>query len=195
MSSTVEPRSCETILDLIDPWLDDELDESVAADLRRHLDACPSCSREAAAAQQILTELRSLPEFDPPSRVVEHVRRIVDRDPTSHQGFFGRRHRLGWMAAAATLVLALGAVTIGRQQTVSTNAEARRAAAEVTYALACVSNITQRANRAVRTEVIDHRVIPVVANGLGRPFQRLSNGISEGASPVTFPETRHEGNS
>jgi len=99
------------------------------------------------------------------------------------------------MAAAATLVLALGAVTIGRHQTASNEAEARRAAAEVTYALACVSNITQRANLAVRSEVIDHRVIPVAARGLGRPLQQLSNGISQGASPVTLIEIRNEGNS
>ena len=50
MSSTVEPMSCDFALDLIDPMLDDELDASVAEDLHRHLDACPSCSGEAAAA-------------------------------------------------------------------------------------------------------------------------------------------------
>jgi len=195
MSSTVEPMSCDTALDLLDPLLDDELDAPAAKDLRRHLEACPSCSEEAAAAQQTLTQLRSLPEFDPPPRVLEHVRRTIDRDPTSHHGPFGGRHRLGWMAAAAVVVLALSAVTIGRHQTAASETEARRAAAEVTYALACVSNITQRANRAVRNEVIDHRVIPAAARGLGRPLQRLSNGISEGESPVTLPEIRHEGNS
>ena len=195
MSSTVEPVCCETALDLIEPLLDGELDASAAADLRRHLDACPSCSGEAAAAQQILTELRSLPELDPPPRVVEHVQRSIDRDPASFRGRPGGRHRLGWWAAAAALVLALGALTIDRQQTTSTDAEARRAAAELTYALAYVSNITQRANRAVRNEVIDHRVLPVAARGLGRPFQRLSNGISQGESPMTSPEIRNEGNS
>ena len=195
MSSTVETMSCDLALDLIDPMLDDELDVSVAEDLHRHIDACPSCSGEAASARRVLTELRSLPNLDPPPRVVENVRRTIDRDSSSHRARQGGRYRLGWMAAAAALVLAVGVVGMVRNQTASTNAEARRAAEEVTYALACVSNITQRANRAVQYEVIDHRVIPAAARGLGRPLQRLSNGISEGGSLATSPEILNEGNS
>lgn len=195
MSSTVEPMSCDLALDLIEPMLDDELDVSVAEDLHRHLDSCPSCSGAAAAARRVLTELRSLPELEPPPRVVENVRRTIDRDSSSRHAPQGGRYRLGWIAAAAALVLAVGVVGMVRNQIASTNAEARRAAAEVTYALARVSNIAQRANRAVQNEVIDHRVIPVATRGLGRPFQRLSNGISQGESQATSPEIRNEGNS
>ncbi len=195
MSSTVEPMRCGTALDLIDPLLDDELDASVAEELQRHLEACPSCSDEAAAARRILKELRSLPELDPPPRVAEHVHRTIERDPSGRHARSGRRFRLGWMAAAAALVLAVGSIGVVRNQAASADAEARRAAAEVTTALACISKITQRANRAVQNEVIDHRVIPVAARGLGRPLQRLSNGISEGGSRVTSPEIRNEGNS
>lgn len=195
MSSTVEPMSCHLALELIDPMLDDELDVSIAEDLHHHLAACPNCSSEAATARQVLTELRSLPEIDPPQRVVDHVRRTIDRDPSPHHAAQGGRYRIGWMAAAAALVLSVGVVGMVRNQTASTNAEARRAAAEVTYALACISNITQRANRAVQYEVIDHRVIPATARGLGRPLQRLSNGISESGSLATPPEIRNEGNS
>jgi hypothetical protein len=35
----------------------------------------------------------------------------------------------------------------------------------------------------------------VAARGLGRPLQRLSNGISENGSLATSPEIRIEGNS
>lgn len=195
MSSTVEPMRCEVAIDLIEPLLDDELDASIAEDLRRHLNACPNCSREAVAARGVLIELRSLPEFDLPPRVLERVQRTVDRNPASLPVRLGGRRRLGWLAAAAALVLAVGAVTIGRQHIATNDIEARRAAAELTYALACVSNISQRANRAVQNEVINHRVIPVAARGLGRPLQRLSNGISQGGSPATSPEIRNEGNS
>ena len=195
MSSTVEPMRCGTALDLIDPMLDEELKVSTVEDLQRHLDACPSCSGEVAAARQVLTELRSLPELDPPTRVVAHVQQTIERDPSSRRARPGGRDRLGWMAAAAVLVLAVGAAGMVRHQNASSKAEARRAAAEVTYAIACVSNITQRANRAVQTEVIGHRVIPVAARGLARPLQRLSNGISENGSLATSPEIRIEGNS
>ena len=55
-------------------------------------------------------------------------------------------------------------------------------------------DITQRANRAVQNEVIDHRVIPVAARGLGRPFQRLSNGISQGEQIYIFSIDGSDGN-
>jgi anti-sigma factor RsiW len=195
MSSTVEPMSCETALDLIEPLLDDELAASDAEDLRRHLDGCPSCSKEAAAARGVLAELRSLPELAPPPRVVKSAQRTIERESAYRHHRSGVAFRPVWLAAAAAVVLAVGTIGMIRHQTVTANAEARRAAAEVTYALACVSNITQRANRAIKNEVIDQRVVPMTTRGLARPFQRLSNGISQGGSPATSPEIRNEGNS
>ncbi len=195
MSSTPEPMRCDEALDLIEPLLDNELDPSVAEDLRRHLDACPSCADEAEAGRQLVDELRSLPELDPPRRVVERVRGTVDRESAQRRDRTGRFNRPGRLAAAAVLVLALGAAAIGRQHVARADAEARRAAADLTCALVRLNDITQRANRAIQTEVIDHRVVPVAARGLARPFQRISNGISKGEPPATSPEVRNEGNS
>lgn len=194
MSSTAEPMYCETALDLIEPFLDDELEASVAGRLRRHLDECPTCTNEAAAARQLLNGLRSLPEIDLPARVVEQVERTIDRE-RFHNIDRPAGRRLSWLATAAVLVLAVGAVMNDRLQSASNGEDARRAAAELTYALACVSDITQRANRAVRNQVIDHRIVPVAARGLARPFQRLSTGISSGASATAPAEIRNEGNS
>jgi anti-sigma factor (TIGR02949 family) len=186
---------CDEALDLIEPLLDNELDPSAAEDLRRHLDACPSCADDAEAGRQLLDELRSLPEIDAPRRVVERVRELADRESVRRRDRTGGISRLGWLAAAAALVLALGAATIGRQHAARADAEARRAAADLTCALACLSDITQRANRAIQTEVIDHRIVPVAARGLARPLQRIANGISQGESPVTPRGIRNEGNS
>lgn len=194
MSSTVETLRCETALDLIEPFLDHELEASLAEHFRRHLDECPACRAEASAARRLLNELRSLPEIDLPPRVVEQVERTIDRERL-HSINRPAGRRLSWLAAAAVLVLAVGAVMNDRLQSASNGEDARRAAAELTYALACVSDITQRANRAVRNQVIDHQIVPVAARGLARPFQRLSTGISSGASATAPAEIRNEGNS
>jgi anti-sigma factor RsiW len=185
---------CEDALDLIEPLLDDELEAPAAERLRNHLEGCPSCSREAAAARQLLTELRSLPEFDPPARVLERLQAATERS-TLFSLANHRNRKMAWLAAAAALVLAVGALTIDRRQPDPTDAEALRAAAEVTFAIAYVGAITQRANRAIRNEVIDHRVVPVAARALARPFQRLSNDELMGGTVSRPPEHRKEGNS
>lgn len=194
MPSTLEPMRCGTALDLIEPFLDDELEAPVAKNLRRHLDGCSACADEASAARRLLTGLRSLPEIDLPPRVMDRVEQAIDRDRVHS---INRRagRRLGWLAAAAVLVMAVGAVTNEGGRGASTDVEARRAAAELTYALACVSDVTRRANRAIRDQVIDHRIVPVAARGLARPIQRLSNGISVNTSSTTSAEVRIEGNS
>ena len=194
MSQPADEMRCEDVLDLIEPFMDDELEAPVAEKLRNHLEGCPSCSREAVAARGVLTELRSLPELDPPPRVLVRLQAATERSPL----FNLARHRsrkMAWLAAAAALVLAIGVLTIGRQAPDPTDAEALRAAAEVTYALACVSDITLRASRAIRNEVIDHRVVPVAARSLARPFQRLSNDELMGGTASRPPEHRMEGNS
>ena len=194
MSRTADTMQCENALDLIEPLMDQELEISVAEGLRQHLEDCPSCAREAEAARRLLTELRSLPELDPPLRVMEQVQAATDRSPLFRPASH-RKRKMAWLAAAAALVLAVGALTIGRRPPDPTDAEALRAAAEVTYALACVSDIAQRASIAIRNEVIDLRVAPVAARGLTRPFQRLSNDELMGGSLTAPHKNPKEGNS
>jgi hypothetical protein len=194
MSRPADSMLCEDALDLIEPLLDQELETSVAEGLRLHLEGCPSCAREAEAARQLLTELRSLPEFDPPARVLERLQAATERS-TLFSLANHRNRKMAWLAAAAALVLAVGALTIGHRPPDPTGAEALRAAAEVTFAIAYVGAITQRANRAIRNEVIDHRVVPVAARGLARPFQRLSNDELMGGSLTAPPENQNEGKS
>jgi len=195
MSQQVEGMSCETALDLIEAFLDDELGPTVAEEFRAHLNTCPDCAKEAADARNILTELRSLPELDLPARVVTRVKTVVDRESTDVRGSFGSRKRMVWLAAAAAVVLAIGAVSLSRHQPSSTDLEAQRAAAEVTYALACVSGITQRANQLVQARVIDDGAIQKSIRGLARSLGPLKSFESTDGTRAAPYEPTHEGSS
>ena len=194
MSQPVEGMSCETALDLIEAFLDDELGPTVAEEFHTHLEDCPTCSKEAADARQFLTELRSLPELKVPSRVIDNVRDAIGRhdfeagtDPRS-------QIRNRWLAAAAAIIIGiLGTTTMIRNHAEPTDAEALRAAAEVQVALATIGDITRRANQMVQAKVIDDRALPRSIRGLARslgPLRSLESTDGTRAAPY---EPTHEG--
>lgn len=195
MSPTVEEMRCEAVLDLIEPFIDDEVDGEVAQRLRNHLADCPSCAGEAEAARRILTELRSLPEFGLPPAVIKRVNFHISGELDNAGALSRVNRRINWLAAAAAVLVAVGAVTFSNRQPEPTDSEARRAAAEVTLALATIGNITQRANLAIKNEVIHHRVVPAAIRGFARPLQRYSPAGVTGAPPTVSPNVRIRGSS
>ncbi|MFY9823289.1 MAG: zf-HC2 domain-containing protein, partial [Thermoanaerobaculia bacterium] len=75
MNRADDTFTCDNALDLLEPYVDGDLEPAVAERLRSHLASCPSCAAELALAERIQRELRALPQLDCPPEIVERVRR------------------------------------------------------------------------------------------------------------------------
>ena len=93
-----------------------ELDPPQAAELQRHLDACPACAAELARLRDALAALDRLPTMEPQADVAERIladgREAVQRRRTLRPSFV-RRYRYA-LAAAAILAMAVGWSLIDR---------------------------------------------------------------------------------
>ncbi len=173
--------TCETALDLLEPYVDGDLSPAEAARLRFHLESCPACAAELALARRIQRELRSLPQLDCPPEIVDRVR----RQGAEVVPFRRRRTGLPIRIAAAAALLALslggGALFIRSQQQRERAAEVAQATAQARYALALLGRVSRRTGLDVRDEVLARRVVLPAARSLS---QSLSlSGVSRGAAP------------
>jgi anti-sigma factor RsiW len=172
--------TCDLALDLIEPYVDGDLDAAEAGRLRSHLESCRSCAAEWTLAQRIQAELRALPQLDCPPEIVERVRRegaqvLPFRSPVrSWTGY-----RLA--AAAALLALALGGgalfVRSQQQPRQPSAAEVARATQQARYALAYLGKVNRQASLDVRDDVLARRVVLPAAQSVSH-----SIGISFGAA-------------
>ncbi|HSS49280.1 MAG TPA: zf-HC2 domain-containing protein [Thermoanaerobaculia bacterium] len=164
MNRTDDTLICYDALDLVEPYVDGDLEPAEAERLRSHLESCLSCAAELALAQRIQRELRALPQLDCPPEIVERVRRegaqvLPFRSPARPRGT-GLPFRLA--AAAALLALALGGGALfvrSQQQQRQRAAEVAQATAEARYALALLGKVSRRAGLDVRDEVLARRVV------------------------------------
>lgn len=182
MSQQDEDMRCEIALDHIEAFIDDELPTEFALGLRRHLKGCPSCARELKDARRTIAAVRAMPEFDPPQRTIEAVRLEVEAQGRGRSAFHGRRTRL-LAVAAAVLISVLGGTAVMRHDR-GPDAEALRAAAEIEYALACVGEITRRANRTATARVMNGTAVSSAVDGVTRTLDRSSSLL-----PTVVPPT------
>ena len=77
MSQRVEFDGCADVLDRLEAFIDGDLDRAEAIAVEAHLAGCAACHTEHRLAEEVLTELRALPEFEVPETVgplAEHLR-------------------------------------------------------------------------------------------------------------------------
>ncbi|MCB9134325.1 MAG: anti-sigma factor [Anaerolineales bacterium] len=68
----------EHVLDLIEAYVLESLDEPETSRVRQHISQCPACQREVRAFQMVLGELvESLPQFSPPASLRTRVLTVV----------------------------------------------------------------------------------------------------------------------
>jgi len=92
--------------ELIEAYLDDELDPAAAAEMREHLLNCPDCADTCARIREQKTEIRSLaPVFKPPPGFEDSVRNALRREAGRKQAQQKQGVPWRWLAIAASLLL------------------------------------------------------------------------------------------
>jgi anti-sigma factor RsiW len=172
MKRAEDDLRCEEALDLLEAYLDGDLEAGEAGRVRAHLERCPGCAAELALAGRIQAELRALPELDCPPEILEEVRRRGRGDAGNIVPF---RPRRVWgpriAAAAAVLALAVtgGALFLQSQKPDTPSPEeVAQAARDARLALAYLGQATRRAGFDVRDEVLQKRLVLPTTRGLAR---------------------------
>ncbi len=191
MSPYVEGECCADILERLDAWIDGDLDAAEAAAVKEHVDHCDSCQAERQLAEAVVAELRSMPEFDVPQRVVQRIRGKTRPTLIDRSRIFVEDHRIRpapAFAVAAAVVLLVLVVSPWRQPTEPqyTDREVARAVAETRFALAYVGSVAQRAELRVKERVLNQGAAGKTVRGVRRSLQVIGEA---GAATADLPVT------
>lgn len=163
-------RECAWVLDRIDAYLDGAEAGLGATESRRvetHVAGCAGCARELAFARQCRDELRELPRFDPPQRVIDEAARESAREAARESLAAAiplRRHVQlpRWtVAVAAALSIAAAGLWWSRahETSVEDTAAVEEASFEAAVAFAYVGKYTDRTRHLIRDDVIGLRIV------------------------------------
>jgi len=191
MSRPADHESCARILERLDPWIDGDLADAEAAAVKAHVDQCESCRAEQKLAETVVAELRALPEFDVPERVVKKVRHKTRATLAEGlRGFFGDfvSRPLPALAAVAAVVMMVVVLSPSPRPTEPqyTDQEIARAVAETRLALAYVGSIAQRAEHRVKERVLKEGPAAQTVSGVRRSLRVIGEA---GAATVDLPAT------
>lgn len=185
MSPSDELTTCAAVTDRIEAFTDGDLDKATVRRVRQHLDQCASCAKQAELARTLTAELRALPKLDLPDRVMDAVRAEVGIPADKRIADPPKRFRRPWLAAAAASILVIaGTLFIHQQQGRQSDREALRAAAEIEYALACVGEITRRANRTATARVMNGTAVSSAFDGVTRTLDQSSRLLPTVVQPT-----------
>jgi anti-sigma factor RsiW len=198
MSLHADSERCAEVLDWLDAWIDGELDEARAAAVQAHIDQCDSCRAEWQLAETVVSELRALPEFDIPERVLRTVRKkplppLAERLRAFLADTVFRP--LPGLAAIAAVVLLVLVLSPWRRppEPQYTEQEVARAAAETRLALAYVGDIAQRAELRVKQRVLEQGVAVQTARGFRRSLELIGEAGSASADLPATPPPQEKG--
>ena len=191
MSQRADHESCAKVLEMLDAWIDGDLDDAEATAVKAHLDQCESCQAEQKLAETVVAELRALPEFDVPERVVKTVRHktraTLAEGLRALFGVFVSRP-LPTLAAVAAVALMIVVLFPSPRPTEPqyTDQEVARAVAETRLALAYVGSIAQRAELRVKEKVLKEGPAAQTVSGVRRSLRVIGEAAS---TTVDLPAT------
>jgi predicted anti-sigma-YlaC factor YlaD len=192
MSQRADLGNCSNVLERLEAWVDGELDASEAAGLEMHIAQCTSCRTAKSEAEELVTGLRSLPEFEVPAHVLQSVPGFA-RPPVWAR--FGRslttsaRRPAPAVAAIALVVLAIILVAPWRNPPTPkyTDHEIERATHEVRLAFAYVGSAVQRAELSVKRRVLDDGAVIRTVHGLGQTMKVMGGAATATAELPATP--------
>ena len=195
MSRSAEGSSCDAVLELLEAFVDTDLEPGEERMVAEHLEGCGSCRRDHHIALDIRSSLRSLPEHDAPARVLWAVR-MAARGEEAPGGLVSRlvrwflRPASAFAAAAVVLAVTSTAVVWWQRPTPRPSLddpEIARAAQETRFALALVGALGRR---AALDEVLGRRVVaPTVAGVTDALREHLGPARAERESTESEEET------
>jgi len=191
MSQFADLGSCAVVLERLDAWIDGDLDDAEAAAVKEHVDRCESCMAEQQLAMAVVAELRSMPEFDVPARVMQAVKR--ETRPTLVERFraFLEDHRIHPVPAFAVISAVILIVLVvppwrPPAEPQYTDQEVARAVAETRLALAYVGSIAQRAELRVKERILDEGAAAQTVRGVRRSLHLIGEvGAATADQPAT----------
>ena len=198
MSQQVEFDGCADVLDRLDAFLDGDLDRAEAIAVEAHLAGCSACQAEHRLAEEVLIELRALPEFEVPAPVLEAVSSETGAGGwEKFSAIVGSAVRRPLPAAAAVAAVVVAVVLVspwgGRQSSQYSEEEIRRATEETKLALAYVGDITRRAELRVKEKVLDQGVAAKTVRDVSRTFQIIGGMGAGAANPPATPQPTVKG--
>ncbi len=100
---------CASARELIESYLDDELDPSVQTEIRDHLTSCISCAETHAHLRELQMEIRTqAPYYEPPADLQRRVQRALAqaaRSEAKSGSAITRPVSWQWIAIAASILL------------------------------------------------------------------------------------------
>ncbi len=198
MSQCADLECCAGVLERLDAWIDGDLDADEAAAVKAHIGLCESCREEHQLAEVVVAELRSMPDFDLPKRVMEAVRKKTHPTLVERLRNFLEEIRIRPVPAFAAVVAVVLMVVVAspwRQpaEPQYTDQEVARAVAETRLALAYVGNVAQRAELRVKQRVFNQGVAAQTVRGVRRSLQVIGEAGAATADPDATPPTQVKG--
>jgi anti-sigma factor (TIGR02949 family) len=180
MTGPDQPLSCVEALDLLEPFLDGDLDAEDAECLRAHLATCAACAAEEALARRVQRELRALPQPECPpellARVVRASRGEVVPFPSPQRT---RRLRMAAAAAVVALTVGGGSFFVHLQHVQQQRAQVAQATREARLALAYFGKVTRRTSLDVRDEVLRKRLVIPITREASQSLSRVMDAAGE----------------
>jgi hypothetical protein len=163
---------CQDINDLLESYIDGDLDPGRCGDVEAHLGGCPACRKALESARQIAFELRALPPEACPENVTDRVReRIGRRDARPRSGLTSRFLRRALPAGrpvlrTAAVLLALAVVLTyfiwrfpGGKPPAYSPEEISRARRGLVLAFGCMDHAMSRTGAVLRKEKVPEKIL------------------------------------
>jgi predicted anti-sigma-YlaC factor YlaD len=141
---------CEVVDELLEPWVDGDLEPTDQRRVDDHLVACACCRQAAESADAIAVGLRALPELEPPESILAVLPSRASRPSLMTKWWRG--------AAAAAVLMAAGGAVAWHHHRVETR-QLAVATLEARYALGVVARASSTAGRQVANGIALDRIV------------------------------------
>jgi anti-sigma factor RsiW len=94
--------------DLIEAYMDEELDPGLSGTVEEHLSTCPVCSQAHSRFRQQQASIRAIaPYYTAPAQLQQSVREALQRAAANETSAMARNTSWRWLAIAASVLLAI----------------------------------------------------------------------------------------